>query len=165
MDVTSHANVVCEPVERRKKPQVVVDAQFSIPYTIAVALIRGKVFIQDFTEAAIADQDVLNLAGKVTTRYDNSLGDRGISPAIVTIVTKNNKVYQKRVDHPRGSFENGMTYEEIVNKFMNCSKFTPNEISAINLKEVVNRVGELEKEKDMTGLMSLFTPVKTKNLT
>ena len=51
------ANVVCEPVERRKKPQVVVDAQFSIPYTVAVALIKGKVFVEDFTEAAIVDKE------------------------------------------------------------------------------------------------------------
>ena len=93
----------------------------------------------------------------MTTRYDNSLAGRGISPAIVTIVTKNREVYQRRVDHPRGSIENSMSYEEIVDKFMNCSKFTPNEIPEKNINEIINRVGELEKENNITEITNLFT--------
>ncbi|SDL96277.1 MmgE/PrpD family protein [Bacillus sp. OK048] len=157
VDVTTHANVVCEPVERRKKPQVVVDAQFSIPYTVAVALVKGKVFVEDFTETAIADQRILNIASRVITRYDNSLAGRGISPAIVTIVTKDRNVHRRRVDHPLGSIENSMSFEEIVDKFKKCSKLTPNEIPEKNINEVIRRIGELEKENNITEFTNLLT--------
>lgn len=43
------------------QPKNVVDAQFNVPYAVAVALLRGGVGLADFTEEAIRDEDVLAL--------------------------------------------------------------------------------------------------------
>jgi 2-methylcitrate dehydratase PrpD len=164
VDVTQQANIVCEPVERRRTPQVIVDAQFSIPYTVAVALVKGKIFIEDFTEEAISEDVVLNISNRVTTRYDESLGNRGISPAIVTIKMKNQKVYQKRVDYPKGSINNSMSYEEIIEKFVRCSKLPANPIPQKNMDAVIKMVTNMEKEENILTLSDLLTPAKSEIL-
>ena len=57
------AEMVGKPFVIGDNPQV--DAQFSIPYTISAALIRGDVFLKDFDLEAISDPRVKELADKV----------------------------------------------------------------------------------------------------
>ena len=52
------------------EPKNAVDAQFNVPYAVAVALLRGAVRLRDFTEEAIRDQDVLRLCGRIDVRED-----------------------------------------------------------------------------------------------
>ncbi|MFD2883937.1 hypothetical protein ACFS4T_19555 [Pseudomonas lini] len=41
-----------------------MDAKFSLPYCVALALARGEIRISDFNSAALADPEVLALAQK-----------------------------------------------------------------------------------------------------
>ena len=52
-------------------PKDPVDAQFNVPYAIAVALRRGAVVLSDFTDEAIRRQDILSLAKQVTVLEDD----------------------------------------------------------------------------------------------
>jgi 2-methylcitrate dehydratase PrpD len=54
--------MVCEPLEAKRKPQAIGDAKFSLPYTLAVAAIRRKVSLADYTLESIKDPQVLALA-------------------------------------------------------------------------------------------------------
>jgi 2-methylcitrate dehydratase PrpD len=47
------------------KPKNAVDAQFNLPYMVAVALKRGAIGLVDFTERAIAETEVLELACRI----------------------------------------------------------------------------------------------------
>jgi 2-methylcitrate dehydratase PrpD len=53
-----------------QEPKNVVDAQFNVPYGVAVALLRGRVGLADFTTAAIEDPDVLALCRRVEVVED-----------------------------------------------------------------------------------------------
>ena len=57
------------PREPKVKPRMVVDAQFSIPYTVARAVIQRKVGLGDFTPEAITDERVHNMAQKVDLQF------------------------------------------------------------------------------------------------
>lgn len=52
------------------EPKDPVDARFNLPYAVAVALLRGRVTLADFTEESIADADILSLCRKVTVKED-----------------------------------------------------------------------------------------------
>ena len=58
--------MVCVPEHVRLAPRTVVEAQFSIPYTVAAAWIDGKLEIGHFTDEALRRTDVLELASRVT---------------------------------------------------------------------------------------------------
>ncbi|MBU6269611.1 MAG: MmgE/PrpD family protein, partial [Sphingomonadales bacterium] len=60
--------MLAEPPERKRAPAVAIDAKFSIPFTVALALARGRVGLDDFDAAALADPAVLALAAKVVCR-------------------------------------------------------------------------------------------------
>jgi 2-methylcitrate dehydratase PrpD len=59
------------PFEIRTNPQV--DAQFSIPYTVATALLKGQVGLEDFTESAIRDPKRMEIAKRVKVSIDPNL--------------------------------------------------------------------------------------------
>lgn len=62
--------VVCEPVANKLAPQSDYDAKFSLPYTVAAMFVRGRLDLDDFTPAAIADPAVLDLARRVVCLPD-----------------------------------------------------------------------------------------------
>lgn len=53
-----------------REPKNAVDAQFNVPYGVAVALVKGKLSLADFTEQAIRDEAVLAVSRKVAVTED-----------------------------------------------------------------------------------------------
>lgn len=51
-------------------PKNAVDAQFNVPYAVALAFVRGAVRLADFTDDAIKAPDVLALARRIDVRED-----------------------------------------------------------------------------------------------
>jgi len=146
----------CHPLKIKSEPRTVVDAQFSIPYAVAVTLIKGKVSLDDFTEKAIKNPRVIALAKKVCPRVDEEMekaGSREISPAIVEVKTKMDKIYSQRVDIPRGHPRNPMSDEELAAKFMDCAHHSVRPLSEKNLNRLIQMVYNLEKLDDLSQLI------------
>ncbi|MSQ54573.1 MAG: MmgE/PrpD family protein [Betaproteobacteria bacterium] len=53
-----------------REPKNPVDAQFNVPYGVAVALLRGRVALADFTEQAIRDEQVLAVSRRIEVLED-----------------------------------------------------------------------------------------------
>ena len=69
---------VATPIDVRKAPHTIVHAQFSLPFTVATALIDGRVELGHFTERSIRREDILALAQRVEcswTRTSSANGD------------------------------------------------------------------------------------------
>ena len=103
--VTKQAyEAVCTPPDIRARPKTVVQAQFSIPFTVAAALLDQQVSLRHFTDAGVGRADILALAAKVDCAVDDAIErdwSRNISPAAVT-VRSGNEVFAQRVDYPLG---------------------------------------------------------------
>lgn len=52
------------------RPKSAVDAQFNVPYGVAVALLRGRVGLSDFSDNGISDSDVLSLCDRIHVKED-----------------------------------------------------------------------------------------------
>ena len=112
---------VSEPLDVKQIPRTYVDAQFSIPWTVATALVRKKVTIDDFTEKAITNITVLDIARKVKPIIDLEDLGQDIFPANVEIKMKNGLVYSKRVNNPKGHPSNPLSWKELEDKFKDCA--------------------------------------------
>ena len=62
-----------EPLGDKQKPSSSYGAKFSLPYSLAVMLIRGRAGLDEFTDAAILDPEVLRLAAKVRYELDPTI--------------------------------------------------------------------------------------------
>jgi 2-methylcitrate dehydratase PrpD len=111
--------LVCEPGEAKRRPASVVDAQFSLPFGVAVALVRGSAAPDDFVAAAWDDATVRRLMDRVVAVADPALDARfpRAWPSWVRIVRSDGPAIEARVEHPRGDAENFPTAAELDAKF------------------------------------------------
>lgn len=138
-----------EPSERKRRPSVVPDAQFSIPYTVGVAVIKGNVGIGDFTPEAIRDERVLQVAQKVNPIILPELTKREVDPSIVEIVTKNGRRFTMRMDNRKGTPENPMSPEEFADKFRDCLAHGRKHISRKKTEMIMQLLANLEDVDDV----------------
>lgn len=105
------------------RPTTVLNAQMSLRFNVAVALVDRAALIEQFTEQRIADSIVCDLASRVAVEVDPEMD--AIYPAryagIVTIVLDDGRTLRKRVDYSKGMPENRMTPEAIDAKFLSLA--------------------------------------------
>ena len=135
-------------------------AQFSLPWSLANAIIYRKLKIEHFSNENLKNQEAYQLAHKVVTQLDPQLtrrGERGErEPAVVEIRTREGMVYSKRVDHPLGSPENPLSMEGIVEKFRSCASYAAKPIPEGKLEQTVQMVEGLEDVADVGQLIRLL---------
>jgi 2-methylcitrate dehydratase PrpD len=133
------------------RPSTVLNAQMSLRYDIAVALLDGQAYLEQFTEQRIRDFDVCELASKISIEVDPEMDK--VYPELyagkVTIVTKAGRVITKRVDYSEGMPENPMSREKIEKKFISLASTAVGEDDA---EAVLQRLRTLYSTGDVVGL-------------
>lgn len=145
-----------EPLDIKCNPRNIVDAQFSIEYAVGCALAKGKVTIDDFTEAAIRDKVVLSLTNKMKPRFEQKMVRRELTPGLVEVKTKS-AFYSKYIDIAYGHPDNPMSMETMAAKFADCLAHSAKPINGERVAMAVNQVTKLEEQEDVTGITSLLT--------
>jgi 2-methylcitrate dehydratase PrpD len=114
------------PVEMRQKPQTLPQAQFSICYNVACALVNGEVGVADFaSEAALSRPDIAKVARLVIPLVDDEIErdwGRSVSPTRLEVDTPS-KVYSARVDFAKGSLSRPFTPQDVRRKLEDCLRF------------------------------------------
>lgn len=148
---------LCEPLDERRRPQSVMDAKFSIPWT-AAASAKGSLTIDDFTPAALADPATLSMAERVHWVHDTAFdqGQKLIGGA-VTIQVKGGKTYRYETDIPKGHPKNPVTQDEIVAKFTNCLRYAAQPMKQASVDRLIRQLLSLETATDMRDLAACFS--------
>jgi len=97
-----------------RRPQTYHEAQVSLPYSVAVALIDGAALFPQYQNERLGDPEILRLSDMITVVPDESL-PRGVSCHLVA-ETAGGARLESQVDHPKGSIANPMTDEEMRGK-------------------------------------------------
>jgi 2-methylcitrate dehydratase PrpD len=151
-------DLLCTPFERKTRPRNPVDAQFSIPWGVAVAMAHGRVTTNDFTEAAIKDKELLGLTALITAEVNPEFNhfEKGMEPARVTVMTKDGKSHSAQVGSPLGSPERPMSFEDCARKFEDCVCISEYELPEEKMKRVIDLISGFERLKDVRELISLL---------
>ncbi|MFH1087314.1 MAG: MmgE/PrpD family protein, partial [Chloroflexota bacterium] len=152
--------VYSEEGDTKYVPRNTVDAQFSIPYTVAAAAVRGSVGLGDFSEEAISDAAVLRLARRVKVEVDPEL-DRipgSVVPNVIEVRMGDGGKYSRRVEFAKGHPGNPMTMSECADKFRECARFAVRRLPDRNIERVIDMAGRLEETEDVTEIVRLLTP-------
>jgi len=142
------SDMVGGPFTIRSNPQV--DAQFSIPYTVAVALKKGEVFLDDFaTDTVKKDSYLLELAKKIRVLIDPELSANDISYANMTIRMLKEESISFKVTTLKGSPQRPMTFNECADKFKKCIEYSQKSSLITNSEIITDFIFNLEKKKDV----------------
>lgn len=150
------AKTLCEPLEERQKPVTIPEAKLSLPFTVATAIANRKVVISNFSPDGLKDPVCLQLAQRVTPRYDPQISGTILTPAArVDIKTKEGKLHSKRVGIPYGHPQNPISWEGLVKKFTDCVRYSAKSIPEKNVRRVVQMIANLEEVKDVSDILGL----------
>ncbi|MGD8998285.1 MAG: MmgE/PrpD family protein [Anaerolineae bacterium] len=108
---------------RKMNPQNLVDAQFSMPWQAAIALIDGRIDVDTFTEENIHRPDVRNLMQKVEWVVDEEFERRYPEhySCAVTVTMEDGTEYTSEVEDPKGDWRNPVTQQELERKFVHLA--------------------------------------------
>jgi 2-methylcitrate dehydratase PrpD len=111
--------LVAEPRAQKYNPRSIVEAQFSMPFGAAVAVMYSAAGIDQFTEENVHNPAVRRLMGKVVITKDARLEENFPDewPARAVIELNDGRKFEKFIAHPKGDPKNPLTWEELVAKF------------------------------------------------
>lgn len=131
-----------EPLADKQKPVSSYGAKFSLPYSIAVMLVRGRAGLDEFTDAAIRDPAVLDLARKVRYELDRTIDYPRHFSGHVKVRMADGKILEENQPHPRGGFEDPLPPEEIEAKFRANAGLV---LAAPKIEQILNLVKGFEQ--------------------
>lgn len=137
---------VCDPVEIRKHPKTVVQGQFSIPFTVSSTIINGTVDLATFESDNLTNPKVLELCSKFNLSVDPEIDEKfkdGCPPTRLTVHTTRGD-FTDVVWHAKGSIENMMSMDEIVEKYMSTKTYAARPVKEGAFERVVELTKSLE---------------------
>ena len=149
---------LCIPHESKYRPTTHVDAQFSIPYTIAVAICKNRTGPDEFKENALNDPEVLELTDKV--KYEMDPEAEAVYPtsypATVVATLNDGSQITAHVDYPKGDPENPVTQEEIIHKF---NFLTERYFDQEKRARIIEGLGNFENQRNIAEMADLLRQV------
>ncbi len=110
---------VWDPPERRRRPKTLADAQFSMPFVAALALLDGRLEADQFQAERYTDPSVVALMDRVECVADPALDERYPAswPAWAQLTTVGGQQFRAETEHPRGDPDNPLSRAELTAKF------------------------------------------------
>jgi 2-methylcitrate dehydratase PrpD len=145
-----------EPFLAKHQVSTVVSAQASLPFALAVAAVRGKVGVDEFTEETVADPVIQSMIPRTVVHQDSDLYAKVTNsmPGRVTVRTKDGRELTDEVLYPKGNPSNPLTEDEFKEKFMDMAVRVLGDVQA---DELYQRARELDRIDDVSGLAPLFS--------
>lgn len=137
-------------------PRTLLDAQWSVPWAVAMILLGMKPGPEWYRDENLKDQKILETMKKVKVELDPRAEE--IYPektvAIVELFTKRQH-FAERVDYPKGDPENPMTAEETRGKFRYLASYV---LKQRRIERTIEIINNLERIGNMTELTEFLHP-------
>jgi len=148
--------LVGHPFEMGTTPRV--NAQFSIRYCVANALLHGSSKLAHFEEQAIRDPKLLELANRVDVVMDPAMELRGHTPVDMAVTMKDGREFFRQIDIAPGFPGNPLTKEEQEARFHDCVTYAKKPHPKDKVEEIVESVAHIDNLSDVRALIPLLLP-------
>lgn len=139
----------------KKHPISREDADHSLPYIVAVALLDGEVTPAQYTPGRIASQDVRELLERVEVRLGEGFSDRfpDSMPVALAVHYRDGRSERIELDSYHGFYAQPFAWSDAVAKF---ETLTVGRLSAALRKDIIAAVQDLDEiaTRDLTGLLA-----------
>jgi 2-methylcitrate dehydratase PrpD len=137
-------------------PKTALEAKFSIPFCMAVAVLERKAGIAQFQDRKVRDKKLIELMKRVTLSVDDELEKLGYDQvrSRIRITLKNGRAIEGRYDVARGHPGKPMSWAELGEKFRDCATLVLPEKKAQDAIELVARIDELKSLRPLLCALS-----------
>lgn len=143
--------LVADPPEKKMNPASIVDAQFSMPFGAAVAIVNKSAFLDQYSMENVSSPVIRELMVRVSCIEDSEIEKEFPQkwPAKVEITSKRGEKYSAQLEYPKGDPQNPLTWNEIITKFQSLATTV---FSSEACSMIVAQVRGLENITDMVEL-------------
>jgi 2-methylcitrate dehydratase PrpD len=141
--------VLCEPPEQKRRPKTAIDAKFSIPFTVAIALARGDVTLRDFSQQRLADAKLQALADKMHHSVEPAWTQDQSTRGVLTLTLADGRSPTLEIIDPLGHPLNPMDESAMRRKFADCLAVARHPMDAAAVQQLGHRLEQLEDVADM----------------
>jgi 2-methylcitrate dehydratase PrpD len=139
-----------EPLAAKHRPANGYAAKFSLPYLLAAMFVKGRASLAEFTDEAVRDETVLEVAGKVGYELDPTIDYPRQFIGQVTVHLRDGRRLEESQDHPRGGPDSPMSGDEVEAKFRgNASLAVPD----AQASRVIGLVADITSQPNVHALM------------
>jgi 2-methylcitrate dehydratase PrpD len=145
--------------KKKRRPEGVVDAQFSIPYTVSATLLNGGLSLEEFTDAKLRSEEILDLAQRVKVILNPDLDKAPIDvkPQIVEIMTRDGRTFTERIEYPKGNPNNPVTSAELVHSVRGMAAYAAKPLTPGQVDDFISLALRLEEVPDVSVLAKRLT--------
>lgn len=129
------------------RPKTYHEAQVSLPYSVAVALIEGAALFPQYQDSKLDDPEIRRLSDMVEVVPDETL-PRGVS-CLMILRTRGGAEFRSQIDHPKGSIAYPMTAEETKRKVHLLGDPVLAEAGVTAMIDMVDRIETLPSVEDL----------------
>lgn len=139
--------MLAEPRAAKARPETAIGAKFSLPFTVAYALVHGRVGLQSFLPEALGDRDVLALASRIEVDTTASSGsDIG---ARLQLHMQDGSTREHVIAVPLGSPSHPLAEQDLLTKFQECAQLALEPLDRARAVELAHTLLNLEKVADI----------------
>lgn len=142
--VTGGRGLVVDPIEQKREASTIVDAQFSMPFGAAIALLTGQADMTVFTEQWLHDPMVRRLMQRVECYSSSELDDYYPAEwrASASVQMIDGREFCTTIRYPLGDPHNPLSLEQLKARFHQL--VTPVIEDGHRREEIIANVGKLE---------------------
>jgi 2-methylcitrate dehydratase PrpD len=146
------------------EPKDVLGAQFSMPFSLAIRVVKRSNDLKLYTEPAVwRDPEVLALAHRVHLYFEPRLaahkrpGEAHGYGCHIKVTLKDGRVLEKEEEYQKGNPQKPLTPAESSEKFR---RLASSAFSQKRIEKLIGAVRPLEELQDLNELTSLLIPEK-----
>ena len=146
--------VLCDPPEQKRRPKTAIDAKFSIPFTVALALAQGNVGLNDFSQERLSDPKLHALADKVHHTVEPAWTFDQSTRGAMTLWFENEHSASREVRYPLGHPTNPMDESATIRKFEDCLACTRHPLDPAGVRRLASELNAIDMAADMRDLFT-----------
>jgi len=150
----TNANVVNTLLH--SNPETWLEAKFSLPFNAAVILVKGRAGLAEFTDEVVKAPEIRSMMARIDfAAFDTIESGFTNTTTFVYVALDDGTVLSGRVDYPKGSPQDPMTYDEVAEKFQECADYAnwPTDKAA----RIISLVRDFETLSDVSALTAALS--------
>lgn len=150
-------SIVCEPLKEKQAPSTVYGALFSLPFCIGTMVVYGKAGLDNFTEASLRDEKVLDVARKIRYQVTPWPQFPRYFSGGLRLLLRNGREVEHLEPINRGNPDHPLEPDDVRLKFRNnASRVLP----ADRIEQIFEAIERLERMPDVAELTAMFVAPK-----
>ena len=155
VSIGAQNKMLFEPLSERRNPETSIIGKFSIPFTLAEAILHGNVTLSSFSKESLHDEQVRALASRIDYTYMEDW-QRGKETWTTLEVQTDKETFVRHETTPLGTPGRPMSEEDFDRKFDACASLCVSHKTTEELRKIKDTIHALDSLDDIRELTALL---------